>query len=74
MRLMKTSSLWGNIYRNRYYLNGKRITDTHASYLFKSHAWEDAGFDREGGVHRSYWDIGPRLDTMQDAYEHPDVM
>ena len=25
MRLIQSSSLWGNMYRHRYYVNGKRV-------------------------------------------------
>lgn len=27
MRLIMTSSRWGNLYRNRFYVNGRRVTE-----------------------------------------------
>ena len=34
MRLMETASKWGNLYRFRYYLDGKRISTAEAHRLF----------------------------------------
>lgn len=73
MRLTETSSLWGNLYRRRYYLNGRRISESHAGFILKNHAWEDDGFDRAGGIHRSHWNVGPRLDA-QSLTDHPDCI
>jgi hypothetical protein len=63
MKLTETSTLWGNAYHRRYYLDGVRITETHAGYLLKNHAWEDGGCDRKAGAHKTHWLIGPRLDA-----------
>ncbi len=71
MRLTETSSLWGRTYRRAYFLNGKRIPESRASHLLKNHAWEDDGHDKQGGVYRSHWNIGPRLDAPSMT-DHPD--
>ena len=71
MRLTETSTLWGTLYRRRYYLNGRRITESHADYILKNHAWEDDGSDRDGVTHRTHWNIGPRIDAPS-LMDHPD--
>ena len=69
MRLTEVSTLWGTSYRRRYYLDGRRISESQASYILKHHMWEDDGFDRDGATHRSHWNIGPRHDAPLATYD-----
>lgn len=71
MRLTETSTLWGNLYRRRYYLNGRRIAEAEADRILKQHYWEDDGFEGRGPTQRKHWNIGPRVDA-RSLMDHPD--
>ena len=63
MKLTETSTLWGNMYRRRYFLDGRRISYAQATALLRDHTWEDAVCTRGTSTHHTYWNIGPRIDS-----------
>lgn len=70
MLLRETQSKWGNLYKRRYFLNGKRISESLANYYLKQHAYEQLESGKDGnGNWVIVWNIGPRLDTMHDLYD-----
>jgi hypothetical protein len=71
MRLTETSTLWGNLYRRRYYLDGRRIPEAEADRILKRHHWENDGFEKRGPTWRTHWNIGPRVDAPP-LTDHPD--
>lgn len=72
-RLTESSTLWGNVYRRRYYLDGRRVPESVASHLLRNHMWEDDGCDRPDSVtYRTHWNIGPRHDAPS-LMDHPDI-
>ena len=73
MKLTETGKLWGNFYNRYYFLDGRRITESYANLILKEHAYEDLGQERIQSGWRKTWNIGPRLDSMYDLYDHPDM-
>lgn len=58
MKLIIHSSLWGRMYRNRHYVNGRRVTELafDAEYSRLGFKAEDARVERGGGFHRYIWE------------------
>jgi hypothetical protein len=66
MLLRETSTQWGNIYKNRYYLDGVRISESYASVILKTHYWEGFPTERgDDGTWRKEWNIGPRMSDSE---------
>ena len=74
MILKETQSKWGNLYKRRYFLNGKRIAESHATLILKRHMYQqiDSGKDSNGNWF-TVWNIGPKDDTPS-LYDHPDMI
>jgi hypothetical protein len=66
MRILReTSVMWGNIARNYYFENGRRIPAAYATWILKNHFWEAMDSARQiNGRWIKEWNIGPR-DTDQ---------
>jgi hypothetical protein len=71
MTLTETGKVWGNLYKRYYFLNGTRITESHANYLLKNHFWEEASYKNIQSGWRKSWNIGPHLDSPS-LLDHPD--
>lgn len=67
MRFVETSSRWGNLYRRRYYVNGRRVTESEfdsriAPHLAAHpHASMAGRVENAGGLHRAIWDFPEAL-------------
>ena len=62
MKLQETSTLWGNIYKNRYYLDGRRLSDSMASYYLKHYKSEVVHKEKKGSSqYVTVWKIGNAL-------------
>lgn len=64
MILTETSTQWGNMYRHRYYLDGRRIPAAEAEALFETHnpkqiSSERPKLGRDYWNWRSKWEITP---------------
>ncbi len=73
MILTQSSSLWGVVYRHRYYVDGRRVPDAEFARLWS--AAERAGVPivrlrhvRTSGKYRSDWELsGPLIIQAGDA-------
>jgi hypothetical protein len=72
MKITQTQTQWGNLYRKRWYMNGKRISESLARYYLDRHAWEHGDKRHGGGVYRYDYYIGPPLDAPS-LMDHPDM-
>ena len=74
MILKETQTQWGNLYKRRYFLNGKRISESYANIILRDHMYEDLDFgkDSSGNWYKT-WGIGPKAD-MPSLYDHPDMI
>jgi hypothetical protein len=65
MILRETQFQWGNLHKRRYFLDGKRIAESHANRILKHHMYEqtDSGKDSNGNWF-TVWNIGPRDDML----------
>lgn len=57
MKLVETASKWGNGYNCRYYLNGRRITNTEAHRLFNDLPFQQVNSERLVAGWRSTWEL-----------------
>lgn len=58
MKLTEISSLWGNLYRHRYYIDGKRVSDDTFSYSTKDINLSETGKSKKTAYgYRKDWDI-----------------
>ena len=73
MRLIETSVKWGNGYNRYYFLNGKRISESYATYILKHHCYEKEPQERIETGWRLAWNIGPRIDA-HSLIDHPDMI
>lgn len=57
--LTETASKWGNLYKLRYYLDGRRIPDAEAQRLFDEHNPKQISSERVSHLSgwRSKWEI-----------------
>lgn len=71
--LRETLSKWGDLYRRRYYLDGRRVSEAEATRLLDAHYHEQvsSGRTRTGNLFTT-WNIGPRADAPPLA-DHPDL-
>lgn len=73
MVLRETLSKWGNLYRRRYYLDGRRVPEAEAKQLLEAHCFEQLAVgSTSGGNLFTTWDIGPRWDAPS-LTDHPDM-
>ncbi len=73
MTLTQTQTLWGSGYLKRWFINGRRISQSNAEYMLDSHAWERDGTNHSGGTYRYLYNIGPHHDTPS-LMDHPDML
>lgn len=53
MKLIQHSSLWGNLYRHRYYKDGKRISEAEYDRLLKERTDDlNRTLEKSGSVYR----------------------
>ncbi len=58
MKLTMTSSLWGNLYRHRYYIDGQRVSDDTFSYKTKDLKLDDTGKSKKTSYgYRKDWEF-----------------
>lgn len=73
MLIKEVQTKWGNLYRKRYYIGGKRVSESLANHYFKHHMWEQVESGGNGIKWVSVFNIGPRCDCPSLA-DHPDLI
>ena len=61
MRFIESSSLWGNIYRHRFYIDGKQVAQWQFDVKFNAMAKSGQSYTRKaesltGGRYRIIWE------------------
>jgi len=73
MELKETQVKWGNGYVRYYFLNGKRISESHANRILDIHMSEQIESGRHGSCGwYTLFNIGPKLDAPT-LLDHPDM-
>lgn len=74
MKLRETQSKWGNGYIRRYFLDGKRISESHANRILDDHMSEEIESGRKDSCDWfTVWNIGPKVDDPS-LMDHPDMI
>lgn len=57
MKLVMTSMRWGNLYRSRYYIDGRRVSENAWSKIKAKHNPQDCINEQISGGYRATWEI-----------------